>query len=88
MLDYSLIMMIIVGAVAGFIAERVMNFDTGLFMNIVIGILGALVGNWLFHLLGVNDVEGILYQLFVAVFGACVLILVYRSFRGRSGSHP
>ena len=80
---FGWIMTIILGAIAGWIAEKVMKFDTGLIMNIVLGIVGALVGNYALALLGFG-LGGLLGQLIVAVAGACVLILAYRAFQGHS----
>jgi uncharacterized membrane protein YeaQ/YmgE (transglycosylase-associated protein family) len=80
---FGWIMTIILGGLAGWIAEKVMKFDTGLIMNIVLGIVGALLGNWLLALAGIV-LAGLLGQLIVAVAGACVLILAYRAFQGRS----
>ncbi len=59
-----------------------MGFNTGLIMNIILGIVGAIVGNWLLGLLGIG-LGGLIGQLIVAVLGACVLIFVYRAIRGR-----
>ncbi|MGB3141850.1 MAG: GlsB/YeaQ/YmgE family stress response membrane protein, partial [Aestuariivirga sp.] len=56
-------------------------FDTGLIMNIVLGIVGALLGNWLLALAGII-LGGLLGQLIVAVAGACILILAYRAIKG------
>jgi hypothetical protein len=47
---FGWIMTIILGGLAGWIAEKVMKFDTGLIMNIVLGIVGAIVGNFLLGL--------------------------------------
>ncbi|WP_420884522.1 GlsB/YeaQ/YmgE family stress response membrane protein [Taklimakanibacter albus] len=77
-------MSIILGALAGWIAEKVMKFDTGLIMNIVLGIVGALVGNFLLGLVGVG-LGGWLGQLIVAIIGACVLIYVYRLIKANQG---
>ena len=74
---YGLIMSIIIGALAGWIAEKLMKFDTGLLMNIVLGIVGAVVGNFLLGLLGMSF-GGFIGQLIVAIVGACILIYVYR----------
>ena len=71
------IMWIIVGGLAGWIAEKLMKFDTGLVMNIVLGIVGAVVGNLLLNLVGVS-VGGFFGQLIVAIVGACILIFLYR----------
>jgi uncharacterized membrane protein YeaQ/YmgE (transglycosylase-associated protein family) len=82
MIGTGWIMTIILGALAGFIAEKVMKFDTGLVMNIILGIVGAIVGNWLLGLVGVG-LGGLLGQLVVAVIGACVLIFAYRAINNR-----
>ena len=47
MVGMGWIMSIIIGGLAGWIAEKIMKFDTGLVMNIVLGIVGAVVGNFL-----------------------------------------
>ncbi len=80
---FGWIMTIILGGLAGWIAEKVMKFDTGLIMNIALGIVGALLGNWLLALAGII-LGGLLGQLIVAVAGACILILAYRAFQSRS----
>jgi uncharacterized membrane protein YeaQ/YmgE (transglycosylase-associated protein family) len=83
MIGFGWIMTIIIGALAGWIAEKVMKFDTGLVMNMVLGIAGALLGNFALGLLNIG-LAGILGQLIVAVAGACVLIMVYRALQGRT----
>jgi len=80
---YGIIMSIIIGGLAGWIAEKVMKFDTGLIMNIVLGIVGAVVGNFLLGLLGVG-LGGFVGQLIVAVVGACILIFAYRAIKGQA----
>jgi uncharacterized membrane protein YeaQ/YmgE (transglycosylase-associated protein family) len=81
------IMTIILGGLAGWIAEKVMKFDTGLIMNILLGIVGAIVGNFLLvNVLHVGTVGGLLGQLLVAIVGACLLILIYRAVRGRGNA--
>jgi uncharacterized membrane protein YeaQ/YmgE (transglycosylase-associated protein family) len=82
MIGTGWIMTIILGALAGFIAEKVMKFDTGLVMNIILGIVGAIVGNFLLGLAGIG-LGGLLGQLVVAVIGACVLIFAYRAINNR-----
>ncbi len=79
---YGIIMSIIIGGLAGWIAEKVMKFDTGLILNIVLGIVGAVVGNFLLGLLGIG-LGGFVGQLIVAVVGACILIALYRAIKGR-----
>ena len=82
MIGTGWIMTIILGALAGFIAEKVMKFDTGLVMNIILGIVGAIVGNFLLGLVGIG-LGGLLGQLVVAVIGACVLIFASRAINHR-----
>ena len=71
---------IIVGAVVGAIASRLMNADSGLFMNIVIGIVGSSVGRFLFGLIGFTA-RGLAGGI-VNVIGACVVIAMARKIAG------
>jgi uncharacterized membrane protein YeaQ/YmgE (transglycosylase-associated protein family) len=81
---FGWLMTVVIGALAGWIAEKVMKFDTGLLMNIVMGVVGAVVGNFLLmSILGITF-GGFLGQLVVAVIGACILIFVYRAVKGRT----
>ena len=75
---------IIVGGLAGWIAEKIMKSDMGLIMNIILGILGALVANWLLMLIVGSTLGGWFCQLVVGVIGACLLIWVTRMVRGKT----
>jgi uncharacterized membrane protein YeaQ/YmgE (transglycosylase-associated protein family) len=75
---------IIIGGIAGWIAEKVMHSNMGLLMNIVLGIVGALVANAILVAVMGDTLNGWIGQLIVAVIGACVLIAIFRMFRGRS----
>ncbi|MEX3316313.1 GlsB/YeaQ/YmgE family stress response membrane protein [Sulfitobacter sp. PS-8MA] len=75
---------IIVGALAGWIAEKTMKSDMGLIMNIIVGILGALVANWLLMLIVGSTLGGWFGQLIVGVIGACLLIWVTRLVRRKT----
>ena len=77
------IMAIIIGALAGWIAERIMKSDQGLVMNIVLGIVGAVLGNFILMLIFGATMGGIIGQLVVAIVGACLLIGIGRAIRGR-----
>ena len=77
------ILSIIVGALAGWIAEKIMRTNQGLLMNIILGIVGAVIGNFLLMLIFGATMGGIVGQLIVAVVGACLLIAIYRAVRGR-----
>jgi uncharacterized membrane protein YeaQ/YmgE (transglycosylase-associated protein family) len=76
------IMAIIIGGIAGWLAEKVMKSDMGVFMNIILGIIGALVLNFILALLGL-DYDGWLAYLIIGFIGACLLIAIARMFRGR-----
>lgn len=77
------IMTIILGGIAGWIAEQIMKSDMGVIMNIILGIVGAIVLNAILKMLGVIPPGGWIWQCVIAVIGACGLIFVYRMVRGR-----
>lgn len=72
---------IILGGLAGWIAERVSGSDHGLLTNIVLGIVGATVGNWLLGLVGLFPQSGFIPSLVTAVIGALALIYAWRAVR-------
>lgn len=72
---------LIIGALAGWIAEKIMKSDQSLLMNIVLGIVGALVLNWLLIAIIGTTLGGWIGQLIVAAAGACLLIFVARLIR-------
>ena len=84
----GIIAWIVLGALAGFIANLIMGGGQGLIMMIVLGIVGAVVGGFLAgSVLGIADVTGLnLTSLLVAVFGAIVTIFVARLVMGRGAS--
>lgn len=75
----SFIAWIILGLIAGFIASKIVNkAGEGFLLDIILGIVGAVVGGWLFRTLGMPGVTGFnVYSLIVAVAGAIVFLLVY-----------
>ncbi len=75
------ISIIVIGALAGYIAEKIMKFDTGLLMNMVLGIAGAIVMNFIF---GVWFGAGYIGNLINGVIGACVLIYVYKFIKSKN----
>jgi len=75
---------IIIGGLAGWIAERIMHSNMGIVMNIVLGIVGALVLNAILALFNVIPPDGWFWYLIVAVIGACLLIWIGRAFSGRN----
>ena len=80
----GLIGAIIVGGLAGWIASMIMKADTGLIANIGLGIVGAVVLNFLLGLLDIYAANAWLPQLFVGLVGACLLIWAWRALRGRT----
>ena len=74
---------IVLGLVAGFVGSKVVNkTGEGLFLDIVLGIVGAIVGGWLFSMFGASGVTGLnLYSFAVAVVGAIVVLVVYHAIR-------
>lgn len=77
------IMTIILGGLAGFAAEKIMKADMGVLGNIGVGILGAVVLNFILSLLGIYAGGGWIMQGIVAIAGACLLIWAYRAFMAR-----
>lgn len=71
------------GLVAGFIGSKIVNKrGEGLILDIVLGIVGAIVGGWLFTTFGASGVTGLnLYSLLVAVIGAIVVLVMYHAIR-------
>lgn len=74
---------IIIGGIAGWLAEKFMRSDMGLLMNIVLGIAGAVVLNAILAALDTGFGQGVFAYLVTAVIGACLLIAAGRMIRGR-----
>jgi uncharacterized membrane protein YeaQ/YmgE (transglycosylase-associated protein family) len=74
---------IVLGLVAGFIASKIVNKSgEGLILDSIIGMVGAVVGGWLFSFFGMAGASGLsLYSLVVAVVGSIVLLLVWRAIK-------
>lgn len=79
----SLLVWIVLGLLAGFIGSKIVNkHGEGLMLDILLGIVGAVVGGWLFNTFGAAGVNGLnLYSLAVAVIGSIVLLVVYHAIR-------
>ncbi|MBP9667247.1 GlsB/YeaQ/YmgE family stress response membrane protein [Candidatus Saccharibacteria bacterium] len=78
----SIIVWIIFGALAGWVASMVAGTDArqGAFANIVVGILGSFLGGFLMSLIGKSGVTGFnLYSAIVAVLGSVVLLTIYKA---------
>lgn len=74
---------IILGLIAGFIGSKLVNKKgEGIVLDIILGIIGAVVGGYLFRLFGGSGVTGLnIYSLIVAVVGAIIVLLVYHAIR-------
>jgi uncharacterized membrane protein YeaQ/YmgE (transglycosylase-associated protein family) len=75
---------IIIGGIAGWLAEKIMSSPMGLLANIGLGIAGGLIGAFIVELLGGSGGGGWIWQLIVATAGACLLIFLVRAIRGRA----
>jgi uncharacterized membrane protein YeaQ/YmgE (transglycosylase-associated protein family) len=75
----SLLIWVIVGGVAGWLAGLVVRgFGFGLVGNIVVGIVGAFLGGWLFGMIGFTFLPGIINTIITAFIGAVILLLIVR----------
>ena len=74
---------IILGLIAGFIASKIINHrGEGVMLDIILGVVGALVGGWLFTTFGEQGVTGLnLWSLIVAVIGSMLFLGAYHAFR-------
>jgi len=79
---------LLIGGIAGWIAEKVTQSNMGVLMNIIVGVIGAYIGAFLANALGLQ--LGEIFQgwfwgnLLVAVVGAVILLAAFKLFRGRS----
>jgi uncharacterized membrane protein YeaQ/YmgE (transglycosylase-associated protein family) len=83
----SLIGWIVFGLITGFVASRIVNKrGEGCVLNVVLGIVGACVGGFIFTSIGGSGVTGFnLYSMFVAIIGAIIVLFTYHAVTGRSG---
>jgi uncharacterized membrane protein YeaQ/YmgE (transglycosylase-associated protein family) len=81
----SIVSWIILGLIAGFIASKIVDRGgQGLWLDIALGIIGALVGGFLFSFFGASGVTGLdLWSMIVAIVGAIVVLLIYNAVTGR-----
>ena len=83
----SILAWIVLGLVAGFISSKIVNRSgEGFFLDIVLGVVGAVVGGWLMAAFGREGVNGFnLYSIVVAVLGAIVVLVILHVVRGSRG---
>jgi uncharacterized membrane protein YeaQ/YmgE (transglycosylase-associated protein family) len=81
----GIISWIVLGLIAGFIGSKIVNRQgQGFWLDIVLGIVGAIVGGFVFDLFGATGVTGLnIYSMIVAVIGAIVVLLIYNAVMGR-----
>jgi uncharacterized membrane protein YeaQ/YmgE (transglycosylase-associated protein family) len=79
----SILAWIVLGLIAGFVGSKIVNRSgEGLILDIVLGIVGAVVGGWLAGFLGLAGVTGLnLYSILIAIGGAVVVLLVFHAIR-------
>ncbi len=71
----------VLGLIAGFIGSKIVNRrGEGILLDILLGVVGAFAGGWLFRIFGAQGVSGLnIYSLFVAVIGSVVLLVLYHA---------
>jgi uncharacterized membrane protein YeaQ/YmgE (transglycosylase-associated protein family) len=81
----GIISWIILGLIAGFIGSKIVNREgQGFWLDIALGIVGALVGGFLFDAFGATGVTGLnIWSMIVAVVGSIVVLLIYNAVTGR-----
>lgn len=79
----SLFVWIFLGLIAGFVASHIVNHrGEGMVLDVLLGIVGAVVGGWLFHMFGHVGVNGFnLHSFFVATIGAIAFLVIYHAIR-------
>jgi uncharacterized membrane protein YeaQ/YmgE (transglycosylase-associated protein family) len=82
----GIISWIILGLIAGFIGSKIVDKQgQGFWLDIALGVIGALVGGFLFSLFGAAGVTGLnIWSMIVAIIGAVVVLLIYNAVAGRS----
>ena len=81
----GLIAWIVLGVVAGFIASKIVNKQgEGFIVDLILGVIGSVVGGFLFSMVGIQTETGFnVYSLVVAVIGAIVVLWIYHAIVGR-----
>jgi uncharacterized membrane protein YeaQ/YmgE (transglycosylase-associated protein family) len=79
----SILAWIVLGLIAGFIGNKIVNKSReGVILDIILGIVGAVIGGWVFTRFGAAGVTGLnLYSLLVAVVGSVLFLVIYHAIR-------
>jgi uncharacterized membrane protein YeaQ/YmgE (transglycosylase-associated protein family) len=80
----SILTWIVLGLIAGFVGSKIVNkTGEGITLDIVLGVVGAVVGGYLFSIFGAQGVSGLnLYSIVVSVVGAVVVLVLYHAVTG------
>ena len=80
----SIVSWIVLGLIAGFVGAKIVNREgQGFWLDIALGIIGALVGGFIFSLFGASGVTGLnIYSMIVAIIGSIVVLLIYNAVTG------
>jgi uncharacterized membrane protein YeaQ/YmgE (transglycosylase-associated protein family) len=83
----SLLGWILLGLISGFVASKVVNErGEGCLINIALGLVGSMVGGFIFNMIGGSPITGFnLYSMFVAIIGAIVVLVIYHAITGQRG---
>jgi uncharacterized membrane protein YeaQ/YmgE (transglycosylase-associated protein family) len=81
----SILGWVLLGIIAGFIGSKIVDSQgQGLLLNMVLGIVGAIVGGFLFNLFGASGITGFdIYSMIVAVVGSVLVLWIYHALMGR-----
>ena len=82
------LIILVVGLIAGVLASRFVGAGGGLFLDMVLGVIGAFLGRWLFGLLNLNLGPGVLPLVIMAFVGAVLLLLVWAGLSGGLRRRP
>ena len=81
----SILAWVILGLIAGFLGSKIVNkTGEGVLLDIVLGVIGAVAGGWLFNRFGAAGVTGLnVWSLVVATIGAVIVLVLYHAIVGR-----
>jgi len=78
---------IILGGIAGWLGSMLMEEERGCLMNVLVGVIGAVLGGFLFSFIGGTGITGFnIWSFIVAIIGSVIFLAVLRKLRGKKGS--
>ncbi len=84
MSGFGFIAWIVIGLIAGWLAEKIMKRDNGLWTNLIVGVIGALLGGFLVNLLGMDASGSWIVGIIVATLGAVILLFLLGMIKKRA----